>query len=154
MRTIIVLVLLLISSVQAPAADCHGSETTLCSNIFSGSGICDGTDQVSILAPPWEPLPIEIVGVAVGLKIWGAGDRGYIFAGNSYSPDVMLFHVGDGSETVMFPKGLSFYLPTKMLAAPITLPPCPVSSALSLRKSVAEPTTGVLPKRASRTLIL
>ena len=26
---------------------------------------------------------------------------------------VMLFHVDEGSETVMFPKGLSFYLPPK-----------------------------------------
>ena len=111
-RAILVLLLLLISSVHA-SADCYGSETTLCSQIFYGSGVCDGTDQVPILERPWEPVAIEIVGVTVGLKIWGAGERGYIFAGNSYSPDVMLFHVGEGSETVMFPKGLSFYLPPK-----------------------------------------
>ena len=73
------------------------------------------TEQIrfQFLNGPWEPVAIEIVGVTVGLKIWGPGERGYIFAGNSYSPDVMLFHVGEGSETVMFPKGLSFYLPPK-----------------------------------------
>jgi len=74
------------SSVHA-SADCYGSETTLCSQIFYGSGVCDGIDQVPILERPWEPVAIEIVGVTVGLKIWGAGERGYIFAGNSYSPD-------------------------------------------------------------------
>src|SRR5262249_32247899 len=41
-----------------------------------------------------------------------------------------------------------------MLAARITLPHFSVSSAMSLPKSVAEPTSGVLPKSASRALIL
>ena len=41
-----------------------------------------------------------------------------------------------------------------MLAARITLPHFSVSSAMSLPKSVAEPTSGVLPKSASRALIV
>jgi hypothetical protein len=41
-----------------------------------------------------------------------------------------------------------------MLAARITLPHFSVSSAMSLPKSAGEPTSGVLPRSASRALIL
>jgi hypothetical protein len=41
-----------------------------------------------------------------------------------------------------------------MFAARITLPRFSVSAAMSLPKSVAEPTSAVLPKPASRALIL
>jgi hypothetical protein len=101
----------------APQTCEQSAETKLCSRTFYGAGVCDGQDHLPIAEGPWEAVPIEIVGVGVALLHTAprAPDfqAGYIMAGNSYSPDVMLLHLGEGSETVMFPSGLSFFFPGK-----------------------------------------
>src|SRR5207248_2990905 len=81
------------------------------SKTFTANGLCDGHDQVSILAEPWESAPIAIVGVAVGLELDVPTPNAYVFAGNSYVPDVMALRIGAGSESVMYPAGHAFPFP-------------------------------------------
>ena len=78
----------------------------LCTKTFHGQGKCDGKDQLPILEDLWEPEPISIVGTSI--RWWASSDVhvNYVFAGNSYTPDVMNWLGGPGASTVMFPAGL------------------------------------------------
>lgn len=103
----------------APAAVsnsvCHAARGAICSKAFFATGLCDGADQLAILAQPWEKRTIEIVGVALSFSSDLADPRqwpfGYAFAGNSFEPDVMNYLGREGSQTVMFPPGSFFQFP-------------------------------------------
>jgi len=80
---------------------------TLLSKTFHGQGVGTGLDQIPILEEMWDG-PIEIVGVELALTE-GAKYVQYAFAGNGYSPDVMLMlGAGEVSGRVFYPTGLSF----------------------------------------------
>lgn len=89
----------------------HASSQELRSKTFYATGQCTGVEQVAILQPPWESAPIRIVGIGIGLQLDSLPSNAYIFAGNSYVPDLMALHVGAGSETVMYPAKSGFALP-------------------------------------------
>jgi len=117
------LALLILLPIPAAALD-EGCGFSFCTKHWMGSGICDGTDQLPILEPPWEPRPISIVGVTIAVRTTGSYEKHlhrwwrsstpqsfYAYAGNSFVPDVMLFRISEGSETVMYPPPLAFKLP-------------------------------------------
>lgn len=91
-----------------------GSATSLlCSNTFAGFGKCNGQDQIAILATPWEPASITIVGVSY-VQFGNAVGLQYMFSGNGYTPDVMLMSgPGQSAASVMFPQGTGFQLPPR-----------------------------------------
>jgi hypothetical protein len=93
-----------------------------CGRHFVAEGVCNGDDQLPILSPAWEDRPIRIRSVTVGLQIigWRLRDvvrgfrpSGYIFAGNSYVPDIMALQLGPGATTNVLPSEIAFLLPGK-----------------------------------------
>jgi hypothetical protein len=85
------------------------------------NGVCSGLDQLPILAPAWEDKPIRIRAVTIGLQIsprwrdiiFGRPTDGYVFAGNSYVPDIMALHLGPGTVTNVLAPEIAFLLPAK-----------------------------------------
>jgi len=94
----------------------------LCSLTLYGTGTCNGQDQLPLTGTnsgqgwqnPWEPFPIQIKGVAITTFQDPSKDLNqfeYIFAGNSYTPDIMAILGGySQNQTVMFP-GAGFPFP-------------------------------------------
>lgn len=91
----------------------EGCGARFCSKTFMVAGACTGTDHVAIVEGPWEPSPIAIRGVTVGLLTHPPTGMAYAFAGNNTVPDVMALQIGHGSSTVMYPEGRSFGLPAE-----------------------------------------
>lgn len=110
---------------QAALTTCQGvtipvtTKELLCSRNFYASGTCDGQDQLAMLAgprvaatqmvQPWEPVPITIVGYQIVLF---EGAMQYVFAGNSYTPDIMgWLGSGQSAHGDFYPAGTGFAFP-------------------------------------------
>lgn len=104
----------------------------LLSKTFYCGGTANGSDitpefNVGTAAPighigaePWEAVSINIVGIGMTFFQMPSGLQ-YAFAGDSYSPDIMLeMAAGQTSLTKFFPAGLSFPFPA---AGAVTPPP-------------------------------
>ena len=67
-------------------------QTTGCSLIDRCDTSLNGTDAIPVLVNPWEPFPIDIRCVQIVFLPNGkVGPGTALFAGNSYSPDIMLW---------------------------------------------------------------
>src|SRR6185437_3276668 len=65
------------------------------------TGALSGADALPILVNPWEPVSINIVCVQViVLPYENPGSYFYAFAGNSFSPDVMVWGVSEGNGAI------------------------------------------------------
>jgi hypothetical protein len=82
---------------------------TIYSKTLWYGGTCNAQDQVPAMYEPWEPVPINIVGVEVAVF---QGTLDYLLTGNSYSPDIMMA-MGKGMTrgVTFFPPGLAFPFP-------------------------------------------
>jgi hypothetical protein len=99
-------------------AGCGGTDATYCSKGFYGRGTCNGIDQLPIFEQPWEHAPIEILAVSISLRADIPPGSGYVFAGNSFDPDIMAFQIGTGATTRTFMPGHAFVLPAAGPNAP------------------------------------
>lgn len=83
-----------------------------CEQHFAAQGACTGTEQLPIVANPWEPSAISIRGVTIAFEATGIS-VGHVYAGNSYNHDVMawLDPAREGVVRQWFPDGLSFQFP-------------------------------------------
>ena len=86
-----------------------------------------GTDALPILVNPWEPVSINILCVQViVLPYENPGSYFYAFAGNSFSPDVMVWGVSEGNGAIgsklCYPPGTAFPFPAAGQNAPENKP--------------------------------
>ena len=80
----------------------------------------NGEDALPILVNPWEPVSINIRCVElVFLPSLAVARNAFLFVGNSYSPDVMLWATADsgGHARNCFPAGSSFPFPAAAAGA-------------------------------------
>jgi hypothetical protein len=137
-NAIMLLALLLgmfIGPASAVTTTCQGvtitpgsNDRVLCSKKFLGSGICTGQATLATLVDdksfpnghyvtPWEPSSISIVGVEL-FDVGGTVNQ-YMVAGNSFTPDVMVWHdVGHRRTVNWFPAGTSMQFPPSTLNPP------------------------------------
>jgi hypothetical protein len=129
-----------------------GAQTTMHSATFWGDGsgkfvsdtcrilphdcnvALNGTDALPILINPWEPVSINIHCVElVFLPNQPVSSETYLFAGNSYSPDVMVSAIpgpdGAARAGLCYPPGISFPFPA---AAPSAAPNSPGQNDFAL----------------------
>lgn len=103
------------------------SQTIGCPTIGAVVDDCNvslnGADALPILVNPWEPVSINILCTQViFMPSAPVSASTMFFAGNSYSPDVMVWGVpnsnGGGSAKMCYPAGTSFPFPAAAPRAP------------------------------------
>ena len=88
----------------------------------------NGEDALPILVNPWEPVSINIHCVELlFLSNKPVSARTYLFAGNSFSPDVMVSATPGPDDSparasLCYPTGISFPFPAAAPAAPANKP--------------------------------
>lgn len=97
---------MVVTATAAHAQSCAASGSPGCSRAFYGAGTCDGQDNIPINQNAWESKPIFITGIDIAAFQVPPGGFQYVFAGNSFTPDVMAF-IGNGSTQIQktFPLG-------------------------------------------------
>ncbi len=101
----------LAASLAIAAIPARADPLTLRSHMANASGKCTGGDQVAILMPPWEPSPITIRAASASGIVQSVGHPValYVFAGNSFTPDVMAGKVfGAGADQAAATAAQSF----------------------------------------------
>ena len=115
----------------------------LCSLTLYGTGTCNGQDQLPLTGTnsgqgwqnPWEPFPIQIKGVAITTFQDPRKDLNqfeYIFAGNSYTPDIMAIL---GGARLPACRGVDLSRGSKEREEPRASPGC-VLIAVSIRRRI------------------
>lgn len=111
---------LLATCALAGLCACAHAQTTLPlppvllkSHTIFASGPCTGQDVVGAADYGWEPGPITVLGAEI-VVMGDTTDLQYAFAGNSYTPDVMVW-LGTGMNRVvnMFPSGTGMAFPAE-----------------------------------------
>lgn len=85
-----------------------------------------GADALPILVNPWKPVSINIQCVQIVLLTAAPPPQTYAFAGNSFSPDVLVWTVpysgGSGDGKMCYPAGSAMPFPAAAPGAPANKP--------------------------------
>ena len=97
--------------------------STGCSPTNNCNVSLNGTDALPVLVNPWEPVPIKILCAQVVFMPSGpVAPSTMVFAGNNYSPDVMVWGVpkstGAADPKMCYPPGTFFPFPAAASGAP------------------------------------